>query len=198
MSAILAGASSLGGTVSGVLSTVENLGCAHDYGPGTMVYRGQRALDASLPTAIRLYNAQVVLYGRNHYSSITQQTAAHVWAGIQSADPAIAAQAQASGPVPNSVSTDPVPGGWIPANVGKPPCEGSGAASPYLTAWQQFIQTVQQNLGNTIAQAGASVGASVAQGVNPQGNYVGISTNTGTLVVVAVVLLVVVWAAFRR
>lgn len=196
--AILGSATQIGSSLGGVFTKLSDLGCAHDYGPGTAVYRGTRALDPSVDAGTRLWNAQVVLYSTNHYSSITQATARQVWSDIQAHAPQLAQQASAAGPMPNQVSRDPVPGGWIPANVGEPPCQGQGSASSSLTAWQTFVRTVQQNLGNTIAQAGAGLGSTVANQVNPSGNYVNLPTNMGTILVVGGALLLLLIIAIRN
>lgn len=175
---LIGGGKSIAGTVGGIVGDIAGIfGGKPDLRPAredelyAMVANHE-------PYAVQ---AAQILWWR-HSSPGSKADAAEnavVWGKLASQFPDIAAQAQARGPLTDTVTQAP--------NV---PVTGSYRPGQYPST-QQY-DAARADLGNTVQRLGAAGTNAASNAINPGGGLLTIPTNIGTLLLLAVGVIVIV------
>lgn len=183
--------------VSGVLNSVEHLGKqVHDYRPARAIELGKIAIGGDGTPGDNLTAARIVLDGTQTSGTAAGKAAYNqVWSTLLAQYPAIAAAAQAAGPLP-----DPPGGGLHTPTLGVPLQSipyGSGEPGSFQSAWQNFVSQVRTSAAQDVAGLASEFGSAAANAIAPNSGTTIIPTNTTTLWIIGAIVLVLAFVAFR-
>lgn len=188
--------------VGSVLSQVQSLGKeVHDYRPARAIELGKIAIAGDIgiaggTAADNLTAARIVLDGTKTSATAAGKAAyAQVWQTLLTSYPAIAAAAQAAGPLP-----DPPGGGLHTPSLGQPLQSipyGSGEPGSFQAAWSNFVGQVRTSAAQDVAGLASQFGTAAANAIAPGSGTTIIPTNTTTLVIVGAIVLLLAIVALR-